>query len=495
MYEFKNIFQHKESWKISKNEDTGFVVGIIGKGNNVFDSIKVSINKYLGNSSGSVIDFHLLKDTIDRHCDSVENDINVQTPIPLYCGLAGTMAGIILGLWPLVKGENLTALLNGSSTTTVASDINELLSGVAFAMVASICGIVFTTISSLLFKRYKLKEESGKNTFLVWMQSCLLPELPTDTSEALNNLVTNLNVFNNTFAQNTNELRCTLAQVNEAYRIQADVIQAVHDMDVMRMATANVRVLEALSNCTDRLETFNQYLMDVQGYTDAIHLFTSQFEQESNRLHILEEIRDFFTRHKAEISRSTTDADNALRGALNSIQDNARSHIEELNRQLTVQSNEFKRILQEEQESFEQINQEMITAFHNQAQDIPALISNIEKVATIPAQIDKLIEKIELSNRSLGNEIVKTMNQTIQSVNGKIERKVDSSSNLQLLPRWMTWTIVISAIIIALACVTNTVYNIIKPPVSIGNVQKKEYIQKGKTTVEIIDEQKTDTIS
>ena len=101
----------------------------------------------------------------------------------------------------------------------------------------------------------------------------------------------NLNKFNNTFAENTSSLRGALREVNESYRIQGDVIKAVHDMDVMKMAKANVRVLEELKECTDKLEQFNKYLDDIHGYTDAIHTFTTQFEQEANRLHVLEEIQ------------------------------------------------------------------------------------------------------------------------------------------------------------------------------------------------------------
>ena len=110
MYEFKDVFKFESSWRIDKNEETGFVCGIEGSGNRIFSSIKLSINKYLSNNSGSVIDFHLLKDAADRHCDSVENDISTQTPIPLYCGLAGTMAGVILGLIPLISSGALIYL-------------------------------------------------------------------------------------------------------------------------------------------------------------------------------------------------------------------------------------------------------------------------------------------------------------------------------------------------------------------------------------------------
>ena len=47
--------------------------------------------------------------------DSVENDINTLTPVPLYCGLAGTMAGVIVGLSSLLTTGSITDLLSSGS--------------------------------------------------------------------------------------------------------------------------------------------------------------------------------------------------------------------------------------------------------------------------------------------------------------------------------------------------------------------------------------------
>lgn len=177
MGQFSKIFSEESSWRLRRNTETSLVDGVYGSGNSIFESIKNSINKYLGNNSGSVIDFGLLKDAIDRHCDSVENDIATQTPIPLYWGLAGTMAGVILGLWDLLDSNAILTLMGSgagqidANTQDAAKGIDALLSGVAWAMGASICGIILTTINSILFKQCKLKEENGKNSFLAWMQS------------------------------------------------------------------------------------------------------------------------------------------------------------------------------------------------------------------------------------------------------------------------------------------------------------------------------------
>ena len=536
MYEFKDVFKFESSWRIDKNEETGFVCGIEGSGNRIFSSIKLSINKYLSNNSGSVIDFHLLKDAADRHCDSVENDISTQTPIPLYCGLAGTMAGVILGLIPLISSGALIYLLGGELSLNIskeemdnlaASGINELLAGVAWAMAASICGIMLTTINSLLFKRCKLKEENGKSTFLAWMQSRLLPELPSDTSDALNRLVKNLNIFNRTFAENTSDLKGTLIKVNDAYKIQSKIIQTVHDMDVMKMAKANVRVLEELQQCTDKLELFNSYLDNIHGYTDAINTFTALFQQESNRLHVLEEIQQFFMRHKAEIAKDTADADVALKEALSVMRDSTVANVEELNKHFVTQSETFKRILQEEKEAFEELNNDIKGRFHeyisenitsfkdfnkqmkaqfnSQMQQNSMLMKNLEPIANIPVQLDNLFNKMEQSNSSLAKEISQGMDKVAHSMERADDGKGKNSVSLQVFPSWINWVIVICIIVMALACVINTVYNMIPQTATekelvdnnIGEkpdmeqVKKDDYAIVGKDSVDVHN----DTIS
>lgn len=471
MKESRQIFDKDGTWDISYDQKSGFVDGITGDGNEVFFSIKESINKYLKNNSGSVIDFNLLKDAVDRHCDTVENDINTLTPVPLYCGLAGTMVGVIIGLSSLLYTGSITALLSSGSSdfAAAAGGVNDLLAGVAWAMGASICGIVLTTISSIMFKRSKLVGESGKNTFLAWLQSKLLPELPSDTSDALNRLVKNLNNFNATFAENTTSLRQALKEVNDTYRIQGEIIKAVHDMDVMKMAKANVSVLRELEQCTDKLELFNQYLDGIHGYTDAIHNFTVLFKEEANRVHVLEEIKDYFNRHKAEIARDSANVDVALRDALTLLKESAGENVGELHQTLVKQAEDFKRILAEEKESFEKISKEIKAQFSDQLQQIPMLERKLSEISAIPAKLDQLISKMEASNAKVSSNVSAIMKQAAKDIAASVKREEAGSPSVGGeigMPGWMRWTIVGSVIVIALACVVNTGYNIFN-----GNVQ------------------------
>jgi len=465
MVEFRNIFSEGSSWGLRRNSQ-GFVSGISGNGNNVFVSIKQSINKYLSNNTGAVIDFQLLKDAVDRHCDSVEDDISAQTPVPLYCGLAGTMAGVICGLFPLILSGTLIYLLSGNipkgmvkaqMDALAAHGINELLTGVAWAMISSICGILLTTVSSLLFKAHKLKEESGKNSFLAWMQSSLLPELPSDTSEALNRLVKNLNHFNSIFATNTFELKNTLRNVNEVYKTQDDIIQAVKDMDVMKMARANVRVLQELKECTEQIGELREYLTAVNEYTETIKMFTEKLESESDRLHVLEEIRDFFTRHKGEIAKETADTDNALKEALKSLKDTSNTSLTEFNSDIVAQSDAFKSILQEEKATFERMAQDMKAQFSEQLQQMPLLRQNLEKISTIPPALDQLISRLEKSNILLANNVNKTMDATVKAIASNQPTIEDLPKENTQFPKWMKWTIVPSVVIIAVYSLMNIV--------------------------------------
>ncbi len=463
MRQFCTIFEFGLSWYLEKNTETGFVTGVGGNGNTIFSAIVDSINKYLGPSAGSVIDFGLLKDAVDRHCDSVENDISAQTPIPLYWGLAGTMVGVILGLVDLLQSDAIMTLMGSSggvvdaASRNAASGVNSLLSGVAWAMGASICGILLTTANSLLFKRCKLKEEEGKNSFLAWMQSNLLPELPSDISDALNKLVVNLNKFNDTFAANTADLGKTLAGVNESYAIQADIIEAVHDMDVMKMAKANVAVLRQLEQCTDKLEVFYQYLNNVEGYTKAIHRFESLFNKEAKKLHVLEEIRDFFAANKGSIAKTASDAENALKESLSSIKESTAENVDSLQKQFISQSDAFKTMLSEEQTAFECFTSKLKAQFNDQMQQMPQLAKQLEEIAAIPERLNDLIIKVEKSNTLLANNISQYVKQSLSGLSKGNVIPITENKEGFYMPKWMKITGWAALVTIALTCIFNVV--------------------------------------
>lgn len=485
MHTFRDIFSAPSSWAVQINEDGQTVSGINGEGNSVFKLIKDNINDYLGNSQGSVIDYNILKDAVDRNCETIEDEINAQMPVPLYCGLAGTMAGVIVGLFSLLSEDSISNLMTSGSKSVesatlamngAASGINDLLAGVALAMVASILGIVLTTVNSVLFKQFKRQEEEGKNKFLSWVQSILLPELPNDISDSFSMFVDNLNRFNDTFRENTRGLGHTLEQINGAYSTQADIIKTIQQMNVTRMATANVKVLNALSDCTDKLEQFNVYLNSIQGYTNEIEAFRQQLSSEANMVYLLEEMKDtlasiknFFRTELGEIDQrkqairnSVDNVDTYVNEALEKLKSSSVTSVDDLKKAIDDQSEGLKKFLDQEKQMLQDMSQEVRNEFDRQISQIPNLAKRLEDITKVPSQLESLSGSIAESNRKLVNGITQA-NQNMTNEIKHALKSLDYSSSGKgggpariALPMWMKVAVVALLTIIASATVANS---------------------------------------
>lgn len=485
MHTFRDIFSAPSSWAVQINEDGQTVSGINGEGNSVFKLIKDNINDYLGNSQGSVIDYNILKDAVDRNCETIEDEINAQMPVPLYCGLAGTMAGVIVGLFSLLSEDSISNLMTSGSKSVesatlamngAASGINDLLAGVALAMVASILGIVLTTVNSVLFKQFKRQEEEGKNKFLSWVQSILLPELPNDISDSFSMFVDNLNRFNDTFRENTRGLGHTLEQINGAYSTQADIIKTIQQMNVTRMATANVKVLNALSDCTDKLEQFNVYLNSIQGYTNEIEAFRQQLSSEANMVYLLEEMKDtlasiknFFRTELGEIDQrkqairnSVDNVDTYVNEALEKLKSSSVTSVDDLKKAIDDQSDGLKKFLDQEKQMLQDMSQEVRNEFDRQISQIPNLAKRLEDITKVPSQLESLSGSIAESNRKLVNGITQA-NQNMTNEIKHALKSLDYSSSGKgggsakiFIPMWMKVAVIALLTIIAGASVANS---------------------------------------
>lgn len=485
MHTFRDIFSAPSSWAVQINEDGQTVSGINGEGNSVFKLIKDNINDYLGNSQGSVIDYNILKDAVDRNCETIEDEINAQMPVPLYCGLAGTMAGVIVGLFSLLSEDSISNLMTSGSKSVesatlamngAASGINDLLAGVALAMVASILGIVLTTVNSVLFKQFKRQEEEGKNKFLSWVQSILLPELPNDISDSFSMFVDNLNRFNDTFRENTRGLGHTLEQINGAYSTQADIIKTIQQMNVTRMATANVKVLNALSDCTDKLEQFNVYLNSIQGYTNEIEAFRQQLSSEANMVYLLMEMKDtlasiknFFRTELGEIDQrkqairnSVDNVDTYVNEALEKLKSSSVTSVDDLKKAIDDQSEGLKKFLDQEKQMLQDMSQEVRNEFDRQISQIPNLAKRLEDITKVPSQLESLSGSIAESNRKLVNGITQA-NQNMTNEIKHALKSLDYSSSGKgggsakiFIPMWMKVAVIALLTIIAGASVANS---------------------------------------
>lgn len=444
MNDYKAVFSESDTWDV-EHDDMGQVSSITGGASNpFFRDIKDTINKYIAGNANSVMDFQIFKDNVDRQCDSIENQIESQTPVPLYLGLAGSMIGIIIGLVSLILDGSFSQLLSGNNQSLVG--IGSLLLAVAVAMCASLIGILLTVWTTNAYKKSRSKAEQLKNQFMSWMQSTLFPALPNDISMAMTQLVSDLEDFNGKFEHNTNSLAHTFDNVNKAYKTQADIVSAVQKMDVQSMATANVRVLQELQKSTEKIERFNEYLDSIHGYTETIQKFNEQFHEDENQLGLLKQIRDFFKeelhevdQRKQAIADAVSDVDLNLKNAFQLLSKSSDDEVEMLKtkfeqqteqfkQQLLEQATQYNELLDKQKEAFTLAYNEICEAVNEKLKALPDAFTKLDELSKVPEELHELTAGIQQSMQQLADNYVQATTQMTNSIMQALARTTGKSS-------------------------------------------------------------------
>ncbi len=220
-----------------------------------------SINTYLIRNRTSLADFNLLRDITDRNLDAEEEGISLTMPIPLYLGLMGTMAGIVIGLFAM---PNV-----GSASFLQGDGLNNLIGGVKIAMLASLAGLLLTVLNNWSFRDAKSTLEAQKQDFFSFLQTELLPIL----SEGVNTgIFTTLNRsiqdFSASFRDNVQELSGMVDKNHASLMAQQKALDMLQQVDLNRVASFNVQVLSQLDGSLSALEKFGYYLNQLNGLVE-----------------------------------------------------------------------------------------------------------------------------------------------------------------------------------------------------------------------------------
>ena len=417
-----------------------------------------AINAYLLKNKGATGDFLLIKDIVERYCDTKREEIETQLPMPLYLGLMGTMLGIIIGIGYIAIVSGFSAFINNPS-----GSIGALMGGVAIAMIASLIGIVLTTYGSWSAKSASSQVEDDKNEFYTWIQTELLPVLG-GIENSLMRLQENLLKFNHSFSTNTTKLDKALQRVETSYENQIELMQTIQKLDIKKMATANISVLRELQTCTPQLERLGQYLHHANEYIGHVNTLTDAINSQMNRTQLIERMGTFFEQEvkdieqrKAAISQAVGTVDDRLQQTLHSLQENADKSMQEMNEALIRKQNIFNKALDEQQELFKRKIQE-------NGNVLDELKKLDDVVLAIGIQGEKLDSELESLN-ALKTEIVqmnanqnKKMDELIAAVqNISVEVSIPNVSkpmfSLKILKRnkyFVCWLICMLVLLITL---------------------------------------------
>ena len=398
----------------------------LDKNSSEFRKILDSINNYLQKNKGAVSDFMLIKDIVERNCDSKEEEITIQTPIPLYIGLMGTMLGIIIGIGRIaIMGGGLSAFIDNPQQA-----IGELMGGVAIAMLASLTGILLTTISSWKSKTSKNKLEADKNGFYSWIQAELLPVLSGNMANTLQLLQQNLTSFNLSFSFNIGRMENALKEMSGSFADQLKILELLKNLDIKRMTTANVSILQQFEKSTANFQQLATYLSQTSDYLQAVRQLNNKvgeyMEQTSaltNLSTYFQEENNYFQMRRSEINKAVVQVDDTLKKSFLALQDNAEEGINNLAHFLVEQQSKFSDNLKYVEEKHQQwlAEQREIMFQHIDGQDklfkekindLDVVIDEIKNLAAIKecmvgieqslgSQSDGAIENLLRQNRAM----------------------------------------------------------------------------------------------
>lgn len=306
------------------------------------------LNNYLIRNKGAASDYGLIKDVVERNCNSLEEEIETQTPWPLYFGLMGTMLGIIVGIGDIAINVGFDQFVEKPE-----EHIGGLMGDVAMAMIVSCCGILFTTTLSFFAKKAKSILETRKNAFYSWFQSELMPIISKENaSTGLKRLEENLSKFNESFEDNVKELNATFSVVKETSGNQALLMKTLNKMDLKKMAEANIEILSRFNQTVGQLEKFNSYINYSQTVLDDI------------------------AQRNTAISEATISVDSNLDKALNELKNGVEQQMSVLRDSLRKSEEEMEKLVACESRLF--ANQDSkINAFFDSIQSFKPLIEGI----------------------------------------------------------------------------------------------------------------------
>jgi hypothetical protein len=405
---FLSIFPIDIKKDVNIKKDGNNVEGLETKHKNkIWRVIIESINKYLLNNKGSVSDFHLIKDIVDRNCDAQEDEINTLIPVPLYLGLVGTMAGILIGVAFLVFSGSLKSLL-GNETGNSTDGIEALLGGVALAMISSIIGIILTTRGTLNVKTEKVGVESNKNEFLSWIQAELLPELSNDTANVLHKMTQNLSDFNKTFALNNAQFTTSLSKVADTSNKQTELINLISQLQDKKITTKNLELLNVLE----------KWVANIQNVKDYSDLLLNQLVEVSNYFKLE---REHLEQRKTLLAETLNKADSNSNAALDGFNNNFttslqkmletfESRISEIGETLKTQQDTIKNALDTQNRTLIQSIEDQQKAMAEKLKDTTKFVDDLNKIGDKIASISRLEQAMKDQNGKF-SELIRAINE------------------------------------------------------------------------------------
>lgn len=364
----------------------------------LLQEVSDSINGYLKRNKGNAADFHLLKNIVDRHLDTVDEEIGHLIPVPLYIGLAGTMFGIITGLLSINGDVQSDAFVNS---------ISAVVQNIQYAMMCSLAGLMMTTVlSAYVYRSSKARMERQKNDFLDFLLTELFPHLNEDATATLLNMQANLKEFNDQFRRNISGFSSIMNDVHKAFDSQVQLVKKLNEMDLVKMSRLNISVLDKLHESTSEFQKFTQYLNQMNRFVDSTIRLTNSVNSQLERTSAIEEVvqgvkenidgnkvvmdmlQDFLTRVNTNgaVLEASRNIDTAVAEAMDNMKKLVEQEVETIKEYTTKATKDLDALMQRERGQLDKLR-------------------NLEKLDTLARAVQQMADDNKNVNTNLAKRI------------------------------------------------------------------------------------------
>lgn len=410
--------------------------------NGTRNEIVSTLNNYLRTNGNSASDFQLMKDIVERNCEAKDNEIQSLTPIPIYCGLAGTMAGIVIGLVSLIGSGDIRDMLSPGSVAAGES-IGSLLFDVALAMGCSMLGILLTAVNTVNARDSRAKCEAGMNSFLSWLQTNLLPQMTSDAGSALALMTKSLNEFNKSFSENASQLKNALKSVGDVSRQQNELINSIHKLDLFQLTAKNAELFNTLNRCVEQIKGFGATIDGCRQFVEEMRLVNDRLDMADKRSQMMERMAQFFDKWEGEITNTKQMSQDVLKAATSAINETQHDLAESRNmladsalENISEAANNLKFTLEQVTTEFKDsvgsitsnLNVVVDTVSYNMDQSVNALNEFMQKmVSKLKLQSEDIVDEATESLNANNNFIKQKLESNLQAVGDSLEKSAEQT--------------------------------------------------------------------
>ena len=253
---------------VYKDEETNLLCLIGQNLNSETERVLNSINRYLNNNHGAVIDYHIIKSIITSHYTQSQDSLESRVGTPLFLGIAGTMIGVIFGLFQTNFTEDFQFEM-----------LDPLILAIQIAMVASLTGLILTTIlSTHLLKKSKIQSNLNRVDFEDMLQAELLPKIMAPGQSGMSTLALKLDEFGQNTIQSLDSFKSVVDNSGNQLRITNDLIAKVQNLDLSTVAGFNAQLFNQLKGSLSELSMFSQYFSKVNLSVESTSALVQRLE-------------------------------------------------------------------------------------------------------------------------------------------------------------------------------------------------------------------------